>query len=104
MSQKSEKVCHSAYRKSLGKMLRRQNAHKQNVPSLAASIGSILPKRFWKNCGLSWIHKGPLEFKKDKYETCGGDRTEKLPLAVPLLFTKKKKNAVTNDNIRIPQD
>jgi hypothetical protein len=33
MSQNSEKVCHSAYRKSVGKMLHRQNARTQNEMS-----------------------------------------------------------------------
>jgi hypothetical protein len=33
MTQNSEKVCHSAYRKSVGKMLRRQNARRQNEMS-----------------------------------------------------------------------
>jgi hypothetical protein len=33
MTQNSEKVCHSAYRKSVGKMLHRQKARRQNEMS-----------------------------------------------------------------------
>jgi hypothetical protein len=33
MTQNPEKVCHSAYRKSVGKMLHRQNARRQNEMS-----------------------------------------------------------------------
>jgi hypothetical protein len=48
MTQNSEKVCHSAYRKSVGKMLHRQNARRQNEMSPVQPPG-FLRIFIWNN-------------------------------------------------------